>query len=196
MLQLSKEKKEMESIDYKIDECLLRARRIFLSGVVDGTSARDVIRKLWYLELENPAMPILLVINSPGGSVDDGFAIWDQIKLITSPITTLVTGLAASMGSLLSLAAPAHKRFVTPYARIMIHQPGVGGWITGQATDLQIHASEIEKLRHRTVEIYMEATGQERAVIQKAIDRDRWFSAQEAIEFGLVGKVISSFDDI
>src|SRR5271170_5721254 len=101
-------------IDNKIDEALLKARRIYLSEQVDSDSSKEVIRKLWYLELMEPGKPILFVINSPGGSVDAGFAIWDQIKMITSPVTTLVTGLAASMGSVLSLCAAPGRRFATP----------------------------------------------------------------------------------
>ena len=141
------------SVEERIDDALLSARRIFLSDGVDNDSARDVIRKLWYLEMKDPGKPILLVINSPGGSVDAGFAVWDQIKLITSPVTTLVTGLAASMGSVLSLAAAPGKRFATQNARIMIHQPSIHGLIRGQATDLDIQAKEIMKTRKAIVEV-------------------------------------------
>ncbi|MCB1149579.1 MAG: ATP-dependent Clp protease proteolytic subunit, partial [Chlamydiia bacterium] len=102
-----------KTIDDKIDEQLLKARRIFLSDQIDQDSASSVIRKLWYLELTDPGKPITLVINSPGGSVDSGFAIWDQVKLISSPVTTLVSGLAASMGSIISLSAAKGRRFAT-----------------------------------------------------------------------------------
>src|SRR5579863_606505 len=110
-------------LEDKIDEVLLKSRRIFLSDAVTNDSAKEIIRKLWYLEASDPGKPILLVINSPGGSVDSGFAIWDQIKMITSPVTTLVTGLAASMGTILGLCAAPGRRLATPYARFMIHQP-------------------------------------------------------------------------
>src|SRR5208283_5373039 len=115
---------------------LLEARRLFISDAVDSHTASDLIRKLWFLELANPGKPILLIINSPGGSVDSGFAIWDQLKMISAPVTTLVTGLAASMGSVLSLCAAPKRRFATPNARIMMHQPRLGGTIQGQAPDL------------------------------------------------------------
>ena len=105
----------------KIEQTMLEARRIFISDAVDNETASDIIRKLWYLELTDPGKPILFVINSPGGAVDSGFAIWDQIKMITSPVTTLVTGLAASMGSILSLCAAPGRRFATPNSRIMTH---------------------------------------------------------------------------
>jgi ATP-dependent Clp protease protease subunit len=131
----------------RIDNALLEARRIFLSDAVDNETAADIIHKLWYLELMAPGKPILFVINSPGGSVDSGFAIWDQVKMISSPVTTVVTGLAASMGSILSLCASPKQRFATPNARIMIHQPMIGGVIQGQATDLEIQAKEMLKTR-------------------------------------------------
>ena len=139
---------KMSSFDMKLEQMLLKKRRIFLSTAVTDDSTKDIIRKLWYMEFTEPGKPILLVINSPGGSVDSGFAVWDQIKMISSPVTTLVTGLAASMGSVLSLAAEPKKRYATPHARIMIHQPLIHGVIQGQATDLDIQAKEIIKTRN------------------------------------------------
>jgi ATP-dependent Clp protease protease subunit len=183
-------------IDNKIDELLLKARRIFFCDVVEMESAKEAIRRLWYLEMSNPGKPILLVINSPGGSVDAGFAIWDQVKMLSSPVTTLVTGLAASMGSVLSLCASPKRRFATPHARIMIHQPRIHGYIQGQATDLAIQAEEIIKTRKGLVDIYTKATGKDAKTIEKALDRDRWFSSQEALDFGLLDGVVSSYKDI
>lgn len=183
-------------LEDKIDELLLKSRRIFLSDAVDNDSAKEVIRKLWYLESLDPGKPILFVINSPGGSVDSGFAIWDQIKMITSPVTTLVTGLAASMGSILSLCAAKGRRFATKNARIMIHQPSIGAIIRGQATDLEIHAREILKTRQGLVELYVEATGKTTEVIDKALDRDTWMSADEALEFGLLDKIVTSYKEL
>jgi ATP-dependent Clp protease, protease subunit len=136
------------------------------------------------------------VINSPGGSVDSGFAIWDQCKMITSPIYTMVTGLAASMGSILSLVAGKGRRFATKNSRIMIHQPLIGGVIQGQATDLEIQAKEIIKTRESLIEIYRSETGKEKQQIEKALDRDTWMSASEACEFGLLDGVINSYKDI
>ncbi len=180
----------------KIDQALLEKRRIFLSDGVDAASAKEIIRNLWYLETIAPGKPILFVINSPGGSVDSGFAIWDQIKMISSPVITLVTGLAASMGSLLSLVAGKGKRLATPNARIMIHQPLIGGVIRGQATDLEIQAREMLKTRAMIVDIYAEATGKDKKIIEKAIDRDNWMTAEEALEFGLLDKIVSSMKDV
>jgi ATP-dependent Clp protease, protease subunit len=193
-----KEKKEHtpSKMADKIEHSLLEARRIFLSDAVDNDTARDVIRKLWYLELTDPGKPILFVINSPGGAVDSGFAIWDQVKMISSPVITLVTGLAASMGSILSLCASPGKRFATPQSRIMMHQPLLSGLIKGQATDLDIQAKEMLRTRDTLIRIYAEATGKEFAVIEKAIDRDTWLTVEEAKKFGLLDGIVTSFNDI
>lgn len=184
------------SIDDRIEEALLKSRRIFFSEAVDEKSTNTAIKKLWYLEQVDPGKPILFVINSPGGAVDCGFAIWDQVKMIKSPVTTLVTGLAASMGSILSLCAAPGRRFATKHARIMIHQPRIMGLIQGQATDLEIQAREILKTRAIIVDVYVQATGKDRKVIEKAIDRDLWMSAEEALEFGLLDKIVESYAEI
>lgn len=185
-----------KSVSDKLEQAQLEKRRIFLSDGVDSDSAKDIIRKLWYLDHQDPGKPILFVINSPGGSVDSGFAIWDQIKLISSPVVTLVTGLAASMGSLLSLVSGKGKRLATQNSRIMIHQPLIGGVIRGQATDLEIQAKEMLKTRAQIVDIYVDATGKDRVAIEKAIDRDNWMTAEEAKHFGLIDKIVTSMKDV
>lgn len=190
------ENTNFKTLDDKIDHELLKARRLFFSDVVDNDTARMAIRKLWYLELQNPGKPILFVINSPGGSVDAGFAIWDQIKMISSPVTTLVTGLAASMGSILSLCAAPKRRFATKYARIMIHQPSIQGIIKGQATDIEIQAKEIKKTHDMLINMYVQATGKDFKTIEKALDRDTWMTPQEALEFGLLDGIIESFSEL
>lgn len=189
-------KETFNQLEDKIDAAILDSRRIFISDAIDSELASSVIRKLWYLELNDPGKPILLVINSPGGSIDAGFAIWDQFKLVTSPVTTLVTGLAASMGSVLALVAEPKKRFATPQSRFMIHQPRLSGVIQGQATDLDIQAREILKTHEILIDLYQEATGKDRETIYKAIDRDSWLSAEEAKEFGLISKVVKSYKDL
>lgn len=191
-----KESAPASKIEDKIENSILEARRVFLSDAVDSDTAADIIRKLWFLELSDPGKPILFIINSPGGSVDAGFAIWDQIKMISSPVTTLVTGLAASMGSILSLAGAPNKRFATPNSRIMIHQPLISGVIKGQATDLEIQAKEIIKTRNTLVNIYVKETGKDFDTIERAIDRDTWMTAQEALEFGLLSGIVDSFNDL
>lgn len=185
-----------KALNDKIELSLLEQRRVFLSDAVDSSSAKEIIRKLWYLEYKSPRKPILFVINSPGGSVDSGFAIWDQIQLISSPVVTMVTGLAASMGSLLSLSAAKNKRLATPNSRIMIHQPLIGGVIRGQATDLDIQAKEMLKTRAIIVDIYSKATGKDPKVIEKAINRDNWMTATEAQQFGLLDQIVSSFKQV
>lgn len=195
---MAKNEKELvpSKLADRIEHSILEARRIFISDAVDSDSASEIIRKLWYLELTDPGKPILFVINSPGGAVDSGFAIWDQIKMITSPVTTLVTGLAASMGSILSLCAAPGRRFATPHSRIMIHQPLLSGVIKGQATDLEIQAKEMLKTRNGLIHIYMEATGKSFATIEKAIDRDTWMTAEEALAFGLLDGVVTSYEEL
>ncbi len=193
---MANETPAIKTLDDKIEEQLLAARRLFFCESVDSESARDTIRKLWYLELQDPGKPILFIINSPGGSVDAGFAIWDQVKMVTSPVTTLITGLAASMGSILSLCANPGKRFATPHSRIMIHQPSINGVIKGQATDLDIQAKEILKTRNALINIYMEATGKDFNTIEKALDRDTWMTTEEAKDFGLLDGIINSFEDL
>ena len=187
---------ELKSLDDRIEKAQLTNRRVFLSDQVDQNSAKDIIRKLWYLEWENPGKPILFMINSPGGSVDAGFAIWDTIKLLSSPVITLVTGLAASMGSLLSLSAAKGKRLATPYSRIMMHQPLIGGVIKGQATDLEIQAKEMLKTRSIIVSIYSESTGKSIEEIDRSIDRDNWMTSEEAKAFGLLDGIVSSGKDL
>ena len=195
-MEKSNEESGFKMLDDKIDSMILESRRIFFSEAVDNASARDAIRKLWYLEFTNPGKPILFVINSPGGSVDSGFAVWDQVNMITSPVYTLVTGLAASMGSVLSLVASPGKRFATPNARIMIHQPSIMGVIKGQATDLDIQAKEILKTWNQLVDLYVEKTGQKRELVEKKLDRDSWMTAQEAKDFGLLDKIVKNYKEI
>jgi ATP-dependent Clp protease, protease subunit len=190
------ENKSAGSLEDEIERTLLLNRRIFFSEDVNQESSTLAIRKLWYLDAIAPGKPITLVINSPGGSVDAGFAVWDQIKMLSSPVTTLVTGLAASMGSVLSLCAAKGRRFASPNARFLIHQPSIHGAVHGQASDLEIHAREILRTRSRIIDLYVEATGKDQATIALAIERDTWLSAKEAKEFGLLDRIVTSFQDL
>jgi ATP-dependent Clp protease protease subunit len=190
------ENKAAGSLEDEIERTLLMNRRVFFSEDVNQESSTVAIRKLWYLDAIAPGKPITLVINSPGGSVDAGFAVWDQIKMLSSPITTLVTGLAASMGSVLSLCAAKGRRFATPNARFLIHQPSIHGAVHGQASDLEIHAREILRTRSRIIDLYVEATGKDQATIALAIERDTWLSAKEAKEFGLLDRIVTSFQEL
>ncbi|HET6332199.1 MAG TPA: ATP-dependent Clp protease proteolytic subunit [Polyangiales bacterium] len=190
------ESKASGSLDDEIERTLLQNRRVFFADEVNQESSTEAIRKLWYLELTAPGKGITLIINSPGGSVDAGFAVWDQMKMISSPVTTVVTGLAASMGSILSLCAGKGRRLATPNARILIHQPSIHGGVRGQASDLEIHAREILKIRSRIIDLYVEASGKDRDTIAAAIERDTWLSAEEAKEFGLIDRIITNFKEI
>jgi ATP-dependent Clp protease, protease subunit len=175
---------------YDIYSRLLKERIIFLVGPVHDAVASLICAQLLFLESENPTKDIAFYINSPGGVVTSGLAIYDTMQYIRSPVSTVCIGQAASMGSLL-LAAGAHgKRFSLPNSRIMIHQPSGGA--QGQATDIEIQAREILSLRARLNEIYVHHTGQPLEVIQSAVERDKFMSPMEAKEFGLVDEVVES----
>lgn len=168
---------------------LLKERIIFLVGEVNDHSASVICAQLLFLEAENPNKDISFYINSPGGVVTAGLAIYDTMQYIKSPVSTVCMGQAASMGSLLLCAGAAGKRVALPNARIMVHQP-LGG-ARGQATDIEIQAREILKLRKRLYEIYQHHTGQELTKIEQALERDNFMSAEESKAWGLVDQVVS-----
>jgi ATP-dependent Clp protease, protease subunit len=169
---------------------LLRERIIFLTGPVEDFSASLIVAQLLFLEAENPKKEIFFYINSPGGVVTAGMSIYDTMQFIRCPVSTLCVGQAASMGSLLLAAGAPGQRFALPNARVMVHQPS--GGFRGQATDILIHAREIESLKRRLNEIYVKHTGKEYAVIEGALERDNFMSAEAAMEFGIIDKVIES----
>ncbi|CAH1662758.1 ATP-dependent Clp protease proteolytic subunit [Hyphomicrobiales bacterium] len=166
---------------------LLRERIIFLTGPVEDYSASLIVAQLLFLEGDNPKKEISFYINSPGGVVTSGLSIYDTMQFIRCPISTLCVGQAASMGSLLLAAGEPGQRFALPNARIMVHQPS--GGFQGQATDILIHAREIEALRRRLNEIYVKHTGRDIAAIEQALERDNFMTADAAREFGLIDQV-------
>ena len=170
---------------------VLKSRTIIISDQVDKDLTKKVLNQLLLLEQEDVQKGITVFINCPGGEVFSGFAIYDALQFIQCPVTTIVAGFAASMGSILSLAASKNRRFALPRSKIMIHQPLLTGY-QGRATDLEIQANEILKTRDFIIEIYCQATGKTYEEIKIAIDRDNWFTAQEALAFGLIDRVISS----
>ena len=174
---------------------MLKSRTIVISSGVDSELTAKIMNQIIILEQEDPEAGITIFINSPGGEVFSGFAIFDLLSFIKCPITTIVSGFAASMGSILSLAGDKGRRFALPNAKIMIHQPLLMGY-QGRATDCEIQAREILKTRDLIIDIYCKATGREYEEIKKAIDRDNWFTAEEAKDFGLLDKVISSRDEL
>lgn len=167
---------------------LLKERIIFLTGEVNDYSASVICAQLLFLESENPNKEIAFYINSPGGVVTAGLAIYDTMQYIKSPVSTVCMGQAASMGSLLLCAGAAGRRVALPNARVMVHQP-LGG-ARGQATDIEIQAREILKLRSRLYEIYQDHTGQSIETISNALERDNFMSAEEAKAWGLVDEVV------
>jgi ATP-dependent Clp protease protease subunit len=169
---------------------LLRERIIFLTGVVEDHSASLVVAQLLFLEAENPKKEISFYINSPGGVVTSGLSIYDTMQFIRCPVSTLCVGQAASMGSLLLCAGATGSRFALPNARIMVHQPS--GGFQGQATDILIHAREIEALKRRLNEIYVRHTGRDLASVEHALERDNFMTADAAKEFGLIDEVLST----
>jgi len=175
---------------YDIYSRLLKERVIFMVGPVNDQMANLIVAQLLFLESENPDKDISLYINSPGGSVSAGLAIYDTMQFIKPDVSTLCTGMAASMGAFLLAAGAKGKRFSLPNSRIMIHQPSGGS--QGMASDIEIQAKEILYLRHRLNSIMAERTGQSVEQIAKDTDRDRFLSADEAAEYGLIDKVLTS----
>ncbi len=173
---------------YDIYSRLLKERIVFLVGPVDDGVASLVVAQLLFLEAENPSKDIAFYINSPGGVITSGMAIYDTMQYIRPKVSTLCVGQAASMGSLLLAAGEKGMRFTLPNARIMVHQPSGGA--QGQAADIEIHAREILALRARLNNIYVKHTGQPLSVIEAAMDRDRFMTAEDAKEFGLVDEVV------
>jgi len=171
----------------QIDARLLGDRKVFLWGQVDDHSAKHVVERLLFLEMEEPGKEIQLIINSPGGYVTSGFAIYDTMKSISSPVSTICTGLAASMGSILLSAGEKGRRFVMPHARVMIHQPSGGAG--GQASDIEIQMQEIIKTKNLGAKILAENCGQSIERIMKDFNRDYWMSADESLEYGIVDGV-------
>lgn len=173
-----------------IQKKFLEARKIFLWGAVTDETAKDVCEKLFYLEAANPGQDITLYINTPGGSITAGMAIYDTIKLLSSPVTVVVTGMAASMGSVLLCAASKGRRLLFPHARVLIHQPLIAGRFIGPATDINIQAKEMEKLRDELNQILAAASGQPIEKIAHDTDRDFYLNAREAIEYGLADRLV------
>jgi ATP-dependent Clp protease protease subunit len=175
---------------YDIFSRLLKERIIFVTGPVHDGMASLIVAQLLFLESENPDKEISMYINSPGGVVTAGLSIYDTMQYIRPKVSTLCIGQAASMGSLLLAAGATGKRYATPHARIMIHQPS--GGFQGQASDIEIHAKEILSLRHRLNEIYVKHTGQKLAAVEKSMDRDNFLSAEAAKEFGLIDEIVET----
>jgi ATP-dependent Clp protease protease subunit len=173
-----------------IQRKFLEQRKVVLWGEVSDRSCRDVTEKLLYLEADAPGKDITFYLNSPGGSITAGMALFDTMKLITAPITVVVTGMAASMGSILLCAAPKGRRLLYPHARVLIHQPLIMGRIVAPAVDINIQAQEMEKIREELNKILATASGQPLEKIRRDSDRDFYLNAQEAIDYGLADSIV------
>ena len=191
--------KEEKKIDLPQQDALaekfLKTRQIILSGEICQENAEKTIKQLLLLEADSDK-PIYIYIDSPGGSIDDGFGIFDMIRFVNAPVYTVGTGLIASMGALILLAVPKERRLGLPNSHYLIHQPLIGGAYRGVATDLEIQAEEIAKSKAIIVEIIAAETGKSKEQVVQDTDRDFWLTADEAVEYGLISKVITRRTDL
>jgi ATP-dependent Clp protease, protease subunit len=173
----------------QFEKKFLEQRKIFLWGVVDDHSAKDIVNRLLFLEAKDPGKEITFYINSPGGIVSSGMVIHDTMHLISSPVSTVCMGLAASMGSILLSAGAKGKRFIYPHGEVMIHQPSIGGY-QGTSADLEIQARQIRKTKELGAKILADNCGHKVEKILKDFDRDYWMNAQEAVDYGIVDIIV------
>ncbi|TAF75991.1 MAG: ATP-dependent Clp protease proteolytic subunit [Bacteroidetes bacterium] len=184
-----KDKKEENGMP-QIGKKFLEQRKIFLWGQVDDDSAKDVIAKLLFLDMEKPNTEITFYINSPGGMVTSGMAIYDTMKLISSPVSTVCMGLAASMGSILLSGGTKGKRFIFPSGEVMIHQPSIGGMYQGRSVEIETHAAQIRKTKEQGAKILADNCGKTFEQVMKDFDRDYWMDAKEAVAYGIADKIV------
>lgn len=177
-----------------IQKCFIEKRKIFLWGSVTSKTASHIVEQLIYLDMLDHEKEITFFINTPGGSITDGMAIYDAMKLIKAPVRVVVTGMAMSMGSILLSAAEKGRRFLFPHARIMIHQPLIMGEMSGTAVEIHIQAQEMERMRDELNKILSEASGQPLTKIAADTDRDFYMTAQETIDYGLADAIIETLD--
>lgn len=174
----------------KSEEMFFKNRTVYLWGPVEDKSAKDVVSKLLLLDADKPGKEIKFYINSPGGVVTSGMVIYDVMRMIKSPVSTICMGLAASMGSILLAGGEKGKRFIFPHGEVMIHQPSLGGYFQGVSADLEIHAHQIQKTKELGAKILSEACGQPFEKVLKDLERDYWMDAAEALKYGIVDKVV------
>jgi ATP-dependent Clp protease protease subunit len=198
ILEDEEEKNEKEERDEqrssfllkKMEQLFLQKRAVYLWGVVDDRSAKDIVSKMILLDADKPGEEIKFYINSPGGMVTSGMVMYDTIKLMKSPVSTICMGLAASMGSILLSAGVKGRRFVYPHAEIMIHQPSLGGYFQATSADIEIQANQIRKTKEIGAKILAQNCGKTVEQIMKDFDRDYWMDATEAVTYGIVDKII------
>ncbi len=190
-----KKKEDKTPVETLLHRSFLEQRKIFLWGAVTDAVCKDITTRLLFLDNKDPGKPITFFMNTPGGSITAGMAVYDTMKLISSPVKVIVTGMAASMGSIL-LSAPAKgNRLLYPHARVLIHQPLIMGQIVAPAVDINIQALEMEKMREELNGILAAASGQPLERIQRDTDRDFYMTADEAIEYGLADRIVKNVND-
>jgi ATP-dependent Clp protease protease subunit len=181
---------ESKLLAKKLEKQFFEKRAVYLWGVVDDKSARDIVSKLLLLDHDKPGEEIKLYINSPGGVVTSGMVIYDTMKLISSPVSTICMGLAASMGSILLSVGEKGKRSIYPHGEVMIHQPSLGGYFQGTSADLEIQAIQTQKTKELGAKILAENCGKTFEQIMKDFDRDYWMDAKEAVEYGICDSIL------
>jgi ATP-dependent Clp protease, protease subunit len=186
-----KEKKDESPMLMKqMEKMFFEKRAVYLWGVVDDKSCKEVVSKLLLLDAHKPGEEIKFYINSPGGVVTSGMVVYDTIKMLNSPVSTICMGLAASMGSILLSVGAKGRRFIYPHGEVMIHQPSLGGYMQGVSTDLEIRARQIEKTKAMGAQILADNCGQTFEKVMTDFDRDYWMDAEDAIKYGIVDKII------
>jgi ATP-dependent Clp protease, protease subunit len=184
-------KSDLMMFSKKLEKYFFDTRSIYLWGVVDDKSAKDVVSKLLLLDADKPGEEIKFYINSPGGVVTSGMVMYDTMHMIKSPVSTICMGLAASMGSILLSGGKKGRRFIYPSGEVMIHQPSLGGFIRGVSTDLEIQARQTKRVKEMGAKILAENCGKTVEQIMKDFDRDYWMTAEESIEYGIADKIIT-----
>lgn len=184
-------KSDLMMFSKKLEKYFFESRSIYLWGIVDDKSAKDVVSKMLLLDADKPGEEIKFYINSPGGVVTSGMVMYDTMRMIKSPVSTICMGLAASMGSILLSGGKKGKRLIYPSGEVMIHQPSLGGFIRGVSTDLEIQARQTKRVKDMGAKLLAENCGKSVDQILRDFDRDYWMDAQEAIEYGIVDKTIT-----
>lgn len=182
---------DLKMLNKKLEKFFFEKRSVYLWGLVDDKSAREIVSKFLLLDADKPGEEIKFYINSPGGVVTSGMVMYDTMKMIKSPVSTICMGLAASMGSILLSGGVKGKRFIYPHGEVMIHQPSIGGHIQGVSTDLEIQAKQTRRVKEIGATILAENCGKTVEQIMKDFDRDYWMDADEAIKYGIVDKLIN-----
>ena len=184
-------KSDLMMFSKKLEKYFFETRSVYLWGVVDDKSAKDIVSKLLLLDADKPGEEIKFYINSPGGVVTSGMVMYDTMRMINSPVSTICMGLAASMGSILLSGGKKGKRMIYPSGEVMIHQPSLGGYIRGVSTDLEIQARQTQRVKELGARILAENCGKTMEQIMKDFDRDYWMNADEAIKYGIVDKIVT-----